>query len=301
MFNGLGRRLTAICLGLQLAGTSVADAVADGCAVVTATKDGFVSLREGPGTHYREITRLRGGQFLGIDDLQSGPPGQWVHVNGLMDRTTGGDLTTVRIIDGWASARYLHPVECVAYRPPQAKPKLSPPPVAVVPKREPKLLPLPQAESDWAKLPTPKHGSSEAQAQVKEQERVLRTSVFQHGVVRRRTGSAVAPFRITTSAGSNYFFKLVRRLTNEEEMAGFIVGGRPLETKVPLGTYELRYAAGNTWINEQEYFGADTAFAKANSPLNFSVESDRVRGVEVQLIMQRGGNLRTSPMKRSEF
>ena len=126
-------------------------------------------------------------------------------------------------------------------------------------------------------------------------------SDIRHGILRRLPGSAVAPFKITTSAGSNYFFKLVRRYTNEEEMAGFIVGGRPFEAKVPSGSYELRYAAGDTWISETEFFGPDTAFAKADSPLNFSLDGNRARGVEVQLMLQRGGNLRTSPIKRSEF
>jgi hypothetical protein len=124
---------------------------------------------------------------------------------------------------------------------------------------------------------------------------------FQHGIVRRALGDAVAPFSIKTALGGNYFFKLVDLTTNTEQLSGFIVGGTPLKTKIPAGLYELRYAVGDTWVSEDEFFGDDTAFAKADTPLSFSVESDRVRGVEVELIRQLGGNLRTSPIKKESF
>lgn len=68
---------------------------------------------------------------------------------------------------------------------------------------------------------------------------------------------------------------MVSRYTNEEEMVGFVVGGTPLETKMPSGSYDLRYAAGEAWISEEEFFGPNTAFAKAELPLTFSIDGDR--------------------------
>ena len=277
-----------VCLALLAGGTSVAHAVADGCAVVTATKDGFVSLREGPGTHYREITRLRGGQFVGVDDIEGDPRREWRHVNGMMDRTSTGDLNMVRVVDGWAFARYLHPVACAVDRSPPVK-QVSPN-SDVPPYRPPPSAPRYQAPPRTWEAPPLLAPSPPAAV------------TFQHGIVRRQPSFMVeAPFKIVTSEGANYFFKLVKLHSGEEELAGFIVGGRPLETKVPSGSYELRYAAGESWISEAEFFGPKTAFAKAESPLTFSIDGDRARGVEVQLILQRGGNLRTSPIKRSEF
>lgn len=136
-----------------------------------------------------------------------------------------------------------------------------------------------------------------------EQDQPSLTSVqaFRHGVVRRRVGTYIAPFKITTAPGSNYFFKLVGASSNVEEVAGFIVGGTTFEVKVPPGLYELRYAAGDAWISEVDYFGPDTAFSKTVTPLSFTVEADRARGVAVELIRQRGGNLRTSTISKTEF
>ena len=77
------------------------------------------------------------------------------------------------------------------------------------------------------------------------------------------------------------------------------MGGQPFSTKVPTGTYELRYAVGQEWTNEQEYFGPKTAFYKADRLLTFSIEGDRVLGSEVELILQRGGNGHSEPAQQS--
>ncbi len=127
------------------------------------------------------------------------------------------------------------------------------------------------------------------------------TSIFRGGIIRRRAGESSAPFRIKTARGSRYFFKLINLRTNLEEMAGFIVGGIPFDTKVPTGSYELRYAAGDTWINETDYFGPETAFSKTVNPLSFVVVGDEARGVEVELILQKDGNLHTRTISKQDF
>ena len=127
------------------------------------------------------------------------------------------------------------------------------------------------------------------------------TSIFRAGIIRRRASNSSAPFRIKTAGGSRYFFKLINLKTNLEEMAGFIVGGMAFETKVATGVYELRYAAGDTWINETDYFGPETSFSKTLNPLSFVVVSNEARGVEVELILQKDGNLHTRAISKQDF
>ncbi len=122
-----------------------------------------------------------------------------------------------------------------------------------------------------------------------------------HGVWRRSALAAVAPFVIKTQAGANYFFKLVQVQTGAEHIAGFVVGGQSFSTQVPIGQYELRYAVGEHWIDETDYFGPETAFAKTATPLKFARHGEGVTGVEVTLVRTRGGNLRTEPMTKSAF
>lgn len=71
--------------------------------------------------------------------------------------------------------------------------------------------------------------------------------------------------------------------------------------KVPLGTYELRYAVGQSWINDEEYFGKETTYLKADKKLTFSSDGAEVRGVAVELILQRNGNLSTSRISKLAF
>lgn len=47
-------------------------ATADGCAVVLKTPDGFLSVREGPGTRFRVLTEVHRGETLLIDTAQCG-------------------------------------------------------------------------------------------------------------------------------------------------------------------------------------------------------------------------------------
>jgi hypothetical protein len=114
-------------------------------------------------------------------------------------------------------------------------------------------------------------------------------------------GEAIAPFSVKTRPGASYLIKLVRPADGREQIAAFVMGGQPFSTKVPTGTYELRYAVGQGWIDEQEYFGPKTAFYKADRLLTFSIEGDQVRGHEVELVLQRGGNLHTSAIGKDRF
>lgn len=52
----------------------------------------------------------------------------------------------------------------------------------------------------------------------------------------------LAPLKVNTSSGKNYWIKLVDLQSNQELGLFYVQGGFPFETKVPLGRLELRYA-----------------------------------------------------------
>lgn len=127
------------------------------------------------------------------------------------------------------------------------------------------------------------------------------------GVV-KRAKNAVAPLKITTEAGYNYFVKLVDKNDNDV-MTVYIVGGEPFETKAPLGTFELRYVAGNIWYGEEEkrFFGKPpkTIGSKADELFEFSVQQSETEtiysGHTIELILQTSGNLRVTPISVEDF
>lgn len=111
----------------------------------------------------------------------------------------------------------------------------------------------------------------------------------------------LAPLKIKTSSGKNYWMKLVDLQSNQELGLLYVQGGFPFETKVPLGRLELRYAYGDEWCSPAKPFGAATRYSKADSVFEFVQATDGYTGYEVELILQQGGNLQTRKISESEF
>ena len=120
------------------------------------------------------------------------------------------------------------------------------------------------------------------------------------GVIRAPLRTAVAPLAIKTNAGSNYYVKLVD-LEGQTVMTMYIEGGQHFETKVPLGTYEMRYAVGKVWYGTMYLFGPGTSYAKANAQFKFDSDGSQYSGYTVELIRQVGGNLGINPLSPSDF
>lgn len=121
-----------------------------------------------------------------------------------------------------------------------------------------------------------------------------------HGVLQWPSTPGVSPLGIKTQYGNDYYVKLVD-MGGRTIMTMYIEGGRYFEGKVPLGTFEMRYASGKTWYGTKYYFGPETVYAKADKLLNFTSNSSGYSGYTVELILQRDGNLRTSPISRVAF
>ncbi len=111
----------------------------------------------------------------------------------------------------------------------------------------------------------------------------------------------IAPLSIVTSTGLNYFVKIVDATTNQTIIEGYIIGGMTLDINVPLGSYRLKYASGNTWCGKNELFGSKTQYDEAQSTFNFSLENGVISGYTVELIAQSNGNLQTRRISSSNF
>lgn len=116
-----------------------------------------------------------------------------------------------------------------------------------------------------------------------------------------RHGEAIAPFRIVTPPGENYFIKLVETSSGSPVVTLFARGGIPLEVEVPLGSYTLRYAYGRTWCGEQALFGEETRYGEAQSTFTFSAQGGQISGYTVELTPRVHGNLRTRSIAGSSF
>lgn len=113
----------------------------------------------------------------------------------------------------------------------------------------------------------------------------------------------VAPLKIRTSSagGHHYFVKIVNLLNSQPIGAYFIHSGETIDIKVPLGTYEIRYASGTKWYGLDYLFGSDTTYNKADSTFDFSFDGYQYSGYTIELIMQQNGNLSTSGIKPNQW
>jgi len=112
--------------------------------------------------------------------------------------------------------------------------------------------------------------------------------------------SRPAPLTIKTRLGKNYYIKLVST-SGTPVLYAFIHGGRSADLTAPLGSYRLRYAAGDTWYGPDHLFGPETIYSEADAMFNFTEDYTGYSGYTVELILQTGGNLSTRTIDASRF
>ena len=105
---------------------------------------------------------------------------------------------------------------------------------------------------------------------------------------------------IKTTSGYDYYVKIVAP-PSKEIMTIYIRGGEYIDTLVPLGAFEIRYAAGHKWYGQTLLFGEETAYSKADRLFQFRFDGQQYTGYTVELIMQSNGNLPVSAISAKEF
>jgi hypothetical protein len=96
--------------------SAAAQATEDYCAIALPTTDGFVSLREGPGAQFREITRLQPYDSLSMNtaachEQHCDETRTWLLVWGV-PRIDGPGARMPNLTIGWVRARYIHQITC---------------------------------------------------------------------------------------------------------------------------------------------------------------------------------------------
>ena len=112
----------------------------------------------------------------------------------------------------------------------------------------------------------------------------------------RAWGDDIAELTVQTAFGSNYFIKL-EDMSGRPARAYFMHGGSIQSYPVPVGTFALKYATGQSWCSESELFGQTTATNQADKTFTFEDDTHWT----VELILQRHGNLGTHSIPRSQF
>ena len=111
----------------------------------------------------------------------------------------------------------------------------------------------------------------------------------------------ISPLEITTSQEANYFLKLIDVNNKKNIMDIFLIGGTTTTINVPLGTYEIKWASGSSWMGYDELFGDETSYSVADHLFNFKLTENGVSGYSIILRQIRDGNLRTKKISKNQF
>jgi hypothetical protein len=116
-----------------------------------------------------------------------------------------------------------------------------------------------------------------------------------NGSLRRETrDEAIARFKISSSGSSHHLVKMEDAYTSRSVLTVFVRAGQDVEIRVPLGTYVVKYAAGEKWYGYQDRFGPNTAYSKADQNLEFARRGNQITGYSITLYAVSGGNLSTT-------
>jgi hypothetical protein len=126
-------------------------------------------------------------------------------------------------------------------------------------------------------------------------------------IARGRRRNAIAQLIIETESGTNYLIKLVRVDHDKDFIQIFVKGGETYSTKVPLGTYNIREAAGLIWYGLKDFFGPSTRFFRMRNKdgrqanFSFNQQGNIVHGMKLSLKKVAEGNMEEESIRRDEF
>ena len=115
-----------------------------------------------------------------------------------------------------------------------------------------------------------------------------------------------AVLTIRAASGPSYFVKLDNVAIDAPALLFFLEAAHPLDARVPLGEFRLKYAAGNHWCHsDTDLFGDDTVFSEADDTLTFAPSATAgdpsASHLAIELPLQGDGKLTAKRISRDAF
>ncbi len=113
---------------------------------------------------------------------------------------------------------------------------------------------------------------------------------------------AIVPLSISIHAGTgSCFVKITAWTSGATTMTVFVRAGQSATTKVPFGSYRIKYATGDQWGGETVLFGPDTSYAMVDKRFDFVQTDDPKKSPPVEQFLQLNGTLRESKISAKDF
>lgn len=152
----------------------------------------------------------------------------------------------------------------------------------------------------------------EAKAVVAAYEKAAKTESIQpgpevpfpaHGAVNFITGEErIARLKIETpDDGTLYYISLKDAQSGRKVASIYLKGGKSFQTKVPVGSYTMAYAAGTKWYGSKHKFGPGMVSKRFDTTMDFMIQGDSIVGKVVSLTRVRNGNLQSTAINPNEL
>ena len=120
-------------------------------------------------------------------------------------------------------------------------------------------------------------------------------------IIFKPSEEGVAPLSVDTPLYDNCYLILTEHNSTKTVMSFFVRAGSTAEVLVPLGNYDIYYAAGGSWYGTTHLFGESTYRAKLDDVFQFTKDSSGYSGWSIQLQPVAYGNLDSDPVDAEDF
>lgn len=136
--------------------------------------------------------------------------------------------------------------------------------------------------------------------------------ILNGAVVKDTDLEKLAPFSVEASGSSNYYVYLkclnylsgsstLPSLSGYGDLSFYVSSGKTAEVLVPLGSYEVYYATGDTWYGSDHKFGSSTRYYKCDNKFIFTQSLSGYDGWTVTLYPVPNGNMETDKISAAAF
>ena len=116
------------------------------------------------------------------------------------------------------------------------------------------------------------------------------------------TNELIAPFSVKNHTdNSSYLMKFISTNDGATVLTVFLNRNEGCEIKVPLGSYEILTASGDTWYGDADLFGPATNYQKYDNIYDFYIDGINIRGWYIDFTPKTSGNLNSDVISKDEF
>lgn len=125
-----------------------------------------------------------------------------------------------------------------------------------------------------------------------------------NGAVLQGASSGDCGLTLENKSASNYYVKIIKPGASKPTVSFFVRGKQSATVSLEPGSYEIRYAAGDTWYGTSDYFGSKGSyglFTGKNQSTSFSFDQGYDYSLTLNTSSGDGSTVGTKTIDQSSF